>query len=107
MYVLGPTGGFLVGFVFLAIIVGHAADRNWSRSTPKLLAALLVGEVVMMAMGFAWLALFAQLPSGAIGIGMAKAWAGAIAPFMLGDLLKIALITFVVPAIRSLLIRRR
>jgi len=106
-YFLGPTGGFLVGFAVLALIVGYAADRGWSRSIPKLVAALLAGEAIMMALGFAWLAGFAQLASGATGIGVAKAWAGGVAPFILGDLLKVALVASAVPATWSLLGERR
>jgi biotin transport system substrate-specific component len=106
-YLLGPTGGFLAGFVVLAAIIGYAADRGWSRSIPKLAAALIVGEVIMMALGFAWLAGFAQMPSGSAGLGMTKAWAGGVAPFILGDLLKVALVAFAVPAAWSLLGERR
>jgi biotin transport system substrate-specific component len=106
-YLLGPTGGFLAGFVVLAAIIGYAADRGWSRSIPKLAAALIVGEVIMMALGFVWLAGFAQLSTGAAGIGTAKAWAGGVAPFILGDLLKVALVAFAVPAAWSLLGERR
>jgi len=97
-YLLGPTGGFLAGFVVQALIVGLAADRGWSRSIPKLLVALLAGEVVMMALGFAWLAGFAQLSSGATGLGVASAWAHGVMPFILGDLLKVALVALAVPA---------
>ena len=52
-YFLGPTGGFLIGFIVIAFVVGLAADRGWSRSIPKLAAAILVADVIMMAMGFA------------------------------------------------------
>lgn len=97
-YLLGPTGGFLAGFVVIAFLVGYAADRGWSRSIPKLLVALLAGEAIMMALGFGWLAGFAQLATGATGIGLEKAWAGGVAPFILGDLLKIALVALAVPA---------
>ena len=48
-YFLGPTGGFLLGFVVIAFVVGYAADRGWSRSIPKLFGAMLVGEVIMLA----------------------------------------------------------
>lgn len=103
LYFLGPTGGFLLGFVFLAAIVGYAADRGLDRSIPKLAAAMLAGEIVMMALGFAWLAWFAQLSSGATGLGIDKALAGAVTPFVLGDLLKIALVALGVPAAWRLL----
>jgi biotin transport system substrate-specific component len=55
-YMVGPTGGYLAGFVVMAAIVGWAADRGWDRHPIKLVNAVLVAEVVMMAMGFAWLA---------------------------------------------------
>jgi biotin transport system substrate-specific component len=103
---MGPTGGFLAGFVLLAVIVGYAADRGWGRSIAKLVAALIVGEVVMMALGFAWLAGFAQLSSGSVGRGAAQAWAGGVAPFILGDLLKLALVALAVPATWTLVKRQ-
>jgi biotin transport system substrate-specific component len=106
LYFLGPTGGFLAGFVILAMVVGAAADRGFGRSIPKLFSAMLAGEVIMMALGFAWLAWFATLSSGATGLGVEKALAGAVTPFILGDLLKIVLAALLVPAAWSLLRKR-
>lgn len=103
LYFLGPTGGFLLGFVALAIIVGWAADRGFDRSTIRLFAAILVGEIVMFALGFTWLAWFAQLSSGTTGLGAATALAAGVTPFIWGDLLKSALTAFLVPAAWSLL----
>jgi biotin transport system substrate-specific component len=97
-YVLGPTGGFLAGFIALAFIVGIAADRGWDRSIPKLFAAMIVADVVVFVLGVAWLAWFAQLSSGATGIGAASAFTNGVAPFVLADLLKIALAALAVPA---------
>jgi biotin transport system substrate-specific component len=105
-YFLGTSGGFLVGFVVLALIVGYSAVRGWDRSIPKLFAAILVGEVIMLALGFAWLAWFATLSSGATGLGAAKAFAGGVTPFLLGDALKIVLTALAVPAAWSLIGRR-
>jgi biotin transport system substrate-specific component len=98
LYFLGPTGGFLAGFVLMAAIVGYAADRGWDRSIPRLAGTMLAGEIVMMALGFAWLAWVAQLSSGATGLGIEKALAGGVTPFILGDLLKLALAALAVPA---------
>jgi biotin transport system substrate-specific component len=97
-YFLGTTGGFLVGFIALAAIVGLAVDRGAGRSIPKLFGALVVGEVVMFALGLAWLAWFATLASGGTGIGFAKAWSAGVVPFLLGDLLKSAAVAMLVPA---------
>ncbi|MDX8539013.1 biotin transporter BioY [Mesorhizobium abyssinicae] len=96
-YMLGSTGGYLAGFVVMAAIVGWAADRGWDRHPVKLFNAMLVGEVVMMAMGFAWLAML---------IGAEKSWQFGIVPFIVGDLIKVALAASLVPAVWSLLPKR-
>jgi biotin transport system substrate-specific component len=96
-YMLGTTGGFLAGFVVMAAIVGWAADRGWDRNPFKLFGAMLAGEVVMMAMGFAWLAVI---------IGAGKSWQFGVAPFILPDLIKVALASAIVPAVWSLFARR-
>ncbi|MEO5759195.1 MAG: biotin transporter BioY [Mesorhizobium sp.] len=96
VYMLGSTGGYLAGFVVMATIVGWAADRGWDRHPIKLFNAMLVAEVVMMAMGFAWLALL---------IGPEKSWQFGVVPFIVGDLIKVALAASLVPAVWSLLKR--
>jgi biotin transport system substrate-specific component len=105
-YFLGPTGGFLIGFIALALIVGYAADRGWDRSPVRLFGAMLVADVVVFAIGFVWFAWLAHLSSGGIGAGVAIAWSKGIAPFILGDLLKIALAAAAVPAAWGLIGRR-
>ncbi|TWI34812.1 biotin transporter BioY [Mesorhizobium tianshanense] len=95
-YMLGSTGGYLAGFVVMAAIVGWAADRGWDRHPIKLFNAILVAEIVMMAMGFAWLALL---------IGPEKSWQFGVMPFIVGDLIKVALAASLVPAVWSLLKR--
>jgi len=93
-YMLGPTGGYLVGFVAAAAIVGWAADRGWDRNPLKLFAAILVAEVVLTALGFGWLAAL---------IGWEKAWQFGVVPFMVPDLIKVALAAAIPPAIWALL----
>ncbi|MER8950727.1 biotin transporter BioY [Mesorhizobium sp. M0959] len=95
-YMVGSTGGYLAGFVVMAAIVGWAADRGWDRHPIKLFNAMLVAEIVMMAMGFAWLALL---------IGPEKSWQFGVLPFIVGDLIKVALAASLVPAVWSLLKR--
>ncbi|WP_031256462.1 biotin transporter BioY [Mesorhizobium sp. L48C026A00] len=95
-YMLGSTGGYLAGFIVMAAIVGWAADRGWDRHPVKLFNAILVAEIVMMAMGFAWLALL---------IGPEKSWQFGVVPFIVGDLIKVALAASLVPAVWSLLRR--
>lgn len=97
-YFLGPTAGFLIGFIPLAFIVGLVADRGLSRSVPALFAAMVLADIVVFAMGFVWLSWFAHLSTGAVGVGPERAFAGAIQPFILADLVKIALAALAVPA---------
>jgi biotin transport system substrate-specific component len=104
-YFLGPTAGFLLGFVVIAFIVGRAADRGWSRSFPRMLGAMLVAEAITFALGFAWLAWFLETPNGT-GLGTAGAFSAGVAPFVLGDLLKIVLAAAAVPAVWRLVERR-
>lgn len=106
-YFLGTTGGFLIGFVFAAAIVGIAADKGWDRSIPRLAGAMLVGDAVVFALGFVWLAFLASLASGAHGLGIARAWALGIEPFILADLVKIALAACAVPAVWMLVDKRK
>ncbi|ODT08534.1 MAG: biotin transporter BioY [Mesorhizobium sp. SCN 65-20] len=93
-YMLGTTGGYLAGFVAMAAIVGWAVDRGWGRSLLKMLAVMLVAEVVMMAMGYSWLAML---------IGADKAWQFGVVPFIVPDLIKVALAAAAVPAIWALI----
>lgn len=97
-YMIGSTGGYLAGYVLMAGIVGWAADRGWDRNVFKLFGAMLVAEIVMMSMGFGWLATL---------IGTEKAWQFGVAPFILVDLIKIALASALLPAAWSLINRFR
>lgn len=79
-YMVGPTGGYLLGYVVAAALVGSlAAGRGfWGR-----FAAMLIGMVPVYALGAAWLAMY---------VPVEKIWAAGVAPFLLGDFLKIALL---------------
>ena len=102
---VGPTGGFLAGFVVCAAIVGGAADRGLDRSPLTLAPAMLLGIALLFAMGWTWLSFGATLSSGAVGAGMANGWAWGVAPFIVGDLVKIAIAALAVPAGHALLKR--
>jgi len=81
-YMMGSTGGYLAGFLAMAAIVGWVVDRGWGKNIVKIFAAMLVAEIVMMAMGFSWLAYL---------IGAAKSWQFGVVPFIVPDLIKVAL----------------
>jgi biotin transport system substrate-specific component len=78
-YVVGPTGGYLVGFLLAAALVGWLAERGWTRGWPLTLAAMALGHVVIFAAGYAWLAPM---------FGAGKAWAVGVVPFAAATLAK-------------------
>ena len=85
-------------------VCGWAGSRG--ASLLGVAGGVVLAEIVLMAFGFGWLALGAQMASGATGIGFAKAWAAGVQPFLLGDLIKAALAASLVGAGWSVLKRR-
>ncbi len=98
LYFMGPTAGFLIGFVASAAIAGLAVEKGLARSPLLLAGAMLVAQAAVFALGFLWLANFATLASGATGVGAAKAWA-VVQAFLLGDLLKTGIAVALVMAL--------
>ena len=96
---VGPTAGYLAGFVAAAFITGWLSERGWDRSVPRLFVAMGLGHIVILAAGFAWLAFGMKL-------GVEKAWLVGIAPFVAASVIKNALGAAFVPAIRHMLDRR-
>jgi biotin transport system substrate-specific component len=88
--VFGPTGGYIVGFIFAAFIVGWLLERGWSRRLDLTLAALLIGNATIYAFGLPWLALF---------VGWNQVLQAGLIPFLPGDLLKLLMAASVVKAL--------
>ena len=87
-YILGPTAGYLIGFVAAAAVVGWLAERRWDRSLPRAALAMLVGQVLIYACGLSGLARF--LPGDAL-------LAAGLLPFLPGDALKIVVAALALP----------
>lgn len=87
--VVGPTGGYLAGFVVAAGIVGWLAERGWDRRVLTAALAMLIGNAAIYLVGLPWLATF---------VGWDQAPALGLIPFLPGDLLKIALAVALLPA---------
>jgi biotin transport system substrate-specific component len=96
---LGPTAGYLWGFVAAAIATGWLGERGWDRSLPLLFAAMATGHVIILGCGFVWLAF-------GMKFGPEKAWLVGIAPFLAASVIKSALGAALVPALRRALERR-
>lgn len=81
-YMLGPTGGYMVGWLLAAALAGYVAQRSHHWLAIGL--ALLGGTVAIYLLGAAWLASF---------VGVEKAIAVGVLPFLLGDAVKLLLVT--------------
>jgi biotin transport system substrate-specific component len=90
-YMVGPTGGFLIGMAVQAAVTGWLVENGFGRNPLRIFAAMLIGDALLFVLGVAWLAWLAQLPSGAMGVGLSTAFAKGAMPFLLGDLVKLAL----------------
>lgn len=97
-YLLGPTGGFLIGFAVAAVVVGVAADRGLTGRPLPFAAVVILADLVILAAGFLWLAFAIRTASGT-GLGVPAAWRIGVAPFLLGEAVKAALAALALPAL--------
>ena len=78
---LGPTGGYLCGFVTAAFIAGALTERGWGSRMRSALLAMVIANTVIYLAGLPWLARF---------VGLERVFALGMAPFLAGDLIKMA-----------------
>jgi biotin transport system substrate-specific component len=84
------TGGYLWGFVLAAAVVGWLSQRGWDRSIRSSIGAMLIGEIVLYAVGIPWL-------MGALDVPVERALALGLYPFVIGDTLKLLLAAGLLP----------
>lgn len=100
----GATGGYIIGFILAAGIVGWLCERGADRRVVPMIGALLLGNVLIYAIGVPWLANWSPAGDG-IEFGWSQAYEFGVQPFILGDLLKLAIVAAVLPAGWALLQR--
>ena len=88
-YMMGGTGGYLLGYVLATVLLGMLARAGWDRTAPKMALAMLLGNVLIYVPGLIWL-------------GMLYGWdkpilAWGLTPFLVGDAVKLALAALVLP----------
>lgn len=96
IYMLGPTGGYLLGFVGAAFVVGLLTERRWDRHFLTTAVAMALGSAVLYLVGLFWLARF---------VPQEKLLALGLYPFLLGDLAKLLLAAALLPSAWSVLSR--
>jgi biotin transport system substrate-specific component len=96
----GPTGGYIVGFVIAAFLIGALAQRRWDRRFSSAVAAMLTGNVVIYLVGLPWLA-------ADQGLGFEDTLEAGLYPFVVGDLLKLYLAGALLPGAWRLVERLR
>ena len=94
VYMTGPTGGYLVGFLFAAGLCGWLAEKGWDRNMLTTFAAMVLGTLLIYACGVYWL--------GTV-IGLGKAFEVGMRLFLWGDLLKVTLAMLLLPTVWKLL----
>ena len=93
-YMMGGTGGYLVGYVLAVLALGYAARQGWDRSIGKMALAMVLGNILIYVPGLIWLAVLYGMD--------APIFAWGLKPFLLGDLVKLVLAALVLPAVWSL-----
>ena len=85
---VGPTAGYLLGFVAAAVVVGWLSERGWDRRIGTTALAMVAGNLVIYLFGVAWLAQF---------VGWQRVLSLGVLPFLVGDAVKIGLAAFAMP----------
>jgi biotin transport system substrate-specific component len=94
-YMMGPTGGYLIGFVLGAALCGWLAERGWDRGFLRLTIAMTSGHLLILALGWVWLVTLTG--------SMARAYAAGVAPFYAATVAKTLLAVIAVPLVWKLL----
>jgi biotin transport system substrate-specific component len=94
---LGPTGGYLFGYLWASWITGFISERSRGRITLDILA-VVVGSLTIYAFGVPWLKMVTQL-------SWQKAWIAGALPFLIGDAIKASVVVILARSVRPMLNR--
>ena len=100
---LGPTGGYLMAYPVAAFVAGYLAERGFDRRYLTSVLAMCAGLAIIFASGVTWLGLFARTATASAPVGMQAALATGLYPFILPDIIKLAIAAGFVPALWHLM----
>ena len=86
---IGPTAGYLAGFLAAAFVVGLLSEKGWDRKPWTTASSMIIANVIIYMIGVLWLSRF---------VGWQRVLSTGFLPFLAGDALKIALATILLPA---------
>ena len=95
-YMSGPTGGYLFGFLVAVYLIGYFTEQGYGRTFISTLLLALAGSIVFYVFGVAWLTTI---------LGFEKAVKFGLLPFLYGDVLKLFLLAFSIPATWKLVVK--
>ena len=81
-HLIGPTGGYLISFVFVAFIIGYLFEKGFDKSLIKNLIAIFLSHIIIFGIGLTWLSFY---------IGSDKVFAIGLFPFIPGAMIKISI----------------
>lgn len=98
-YMMGGTGGYLVGYVLATVALGALAARGWDRSPMKMALAMLIGNALIYVPGLLWLGTLYGWDKPILEWGLT--------PFLVGDAIKLALAAALLPVLWNLVGKAR
>jgi len=96
IWLTGPTAGYLFSYPFAAFVAGWFSQRGWGSTIVRSIAGMLVALAVIYLGGWSWLAVFA---------GPKAAWLGGVQPFIVADIIKVAIGASLLPQLQRLIAR--
>lgn len=96
LWLIGPTAGYLLSYPVAAFVAGWFSERGWGSTVARALAGMLLALAIIYAGGWAWLAVLA---------GPRAAWTMGIVPFVIADLIKVAIGAALLPSAEKLIAR--
>jgi biotin transport system substrate-specific component len=94
IWLAGPTAGYLFSYPFAAFVAGWFSQRGWGSTTLRAVAGMLVALGVIYLGGWSWLSAFA---------GTRQAWIAGVQPFILADIVKVAIGASLLPQLQRLM----
>jgi biotin transport system substrate-specific component len=96
IWLAGPTGGYLLSYPLAAGVAGYISERGWGSNILRATAGMLAALAIIFAGGWSWLA---------VQVGAQQAWMLGVAPFIIADMVKVAIGAAVLPTAQKYITR--